>query len=106
MAKDYQTFREFYPYYLSEHANPVCRTLHFIGSLAMLGMLAAAIATANAWWLAGIPFAGYGFAWAGHFFFEHNRPATFTYPVFSLAGDWLMFYHLLTGRIPFAGPAK
>jgi len=106
MDRPYQTFREFYPYYLSQHTHTVCRTLHFIGSWVVLAMLATAIATGNAWWLAGIPLAGYGFAWAGHFFFEHNRPATFTYPVFSLIGDWVMFYQLLIGRIAFAGPAR
>lgn len=106
MTRKYQTFREFYPYYLSEHANPVCRTLHFAGSILVLIISAAAIITANAWWLAAIPFAGYGFAWAGHFFFEHNRPATFSYPVFSLIADWALFYHLLTGKISFTGPAK
>ena len=106
MDRPYQTFRELYPYYLSQHTHTVCRTLHFIGSWVVLAMLATAIATGNAWWLAGIPLAGYGFAWAGHFFFEHNRPATFTYPVFSLIGDWVMFYQLLIGRIAFAGPAR
>jgi hypothetical protein len=106
MDKKYRTFREFYPFYLSQHAHPVCRSLHFIGSGVALAMLAAALSTGNAWWLTGVPLAGYSFAWVGHFFFEHNRPATFTYPVFSLAGDWLMFYQMLTGRIPFQGSPR
>jgi len=106
MDRQYKTFREFYPFYLSQHMNRVCRTLHFIGSWAALAMLAAAIATGNAWWLVGIPLAGYGFAWVGHFFFEHNRPATFAYPAYSLLGDWLMFYQLLNGRISFTGSAR
>lgn len=101
MARHYKTFREFYPYYLSEHTNPVCRILHFIGSGLVLGFLAAAIVTGNAWWLAGVPLAGYGFAWIGHFVFEKNRPATFTHPFFSFIGDWVMFFQLLVGKIPF-----
>ena len=101
MKKKYATFREFYPYYLSEHTNPVCRTLHFIGSWLVLGIVGAAIVTGNLLWLIAIPFAGYGFAWVGHFFFEKNRPATFTYPLFSFAGDWVMFVQLLLGKIPF-----
>ncbi len=101
MEKQYKTFREFYPYYLSEHTNPTCRTLHFIGSWIVLGILVAAVVTGHLLWLLAIPVAGYGFAWVGHFFFEKNRPATFTYPLFSFVGDWVMFFQLLTGKIPF-----
>jgi hypothetical protein len=97
----FASFREFYPYYLSEHRNPTCRKLHFAGSSLVLGLILAAITTRNAWWLAAVPFAGYGFAWVGHFAFEKNRPATFTYPLWSLAGDWVMYWQLLTGKIPF-----
>ncbi|TAK93078.1 MAG: DUF962 domain-containing protein [Aquabacterium sp.] len=43
----------------------------------------------------------YGFAWVGHFRFERNRPATFTYPLYSLMGDWVMFWQTLTGKLPF-----
>ena len=106
MDKKYRTFREFYPFYLSQHANPVCRSLHFIGSCVALAVLAVAASSGNPWWLAGVPLAGYSFAWVGHFFFEHNRPATFTYPFFSLTGDWLMFYQMLIGRIPFRGSLR
>lgn len=95
----YRSFREFYPFYLSEHRNPTCRRLHFAGSWCALGFLAAAILAGNAWWLLGIPLSGYGFAWVGHFAFEHNRPATFRHPFYSLAGDWVMFWQILTGRI-------
>jgi hypothetical protein len=95
----YRSFREFYPFYLSEHSNRTCRRLHFVGSLLVLGFLATALASGNAWWLLGMPLAGYGFAWVGHFGFEHNRPATFRHPLYSLAGDWVMFWQILTGRI-------
>ena len=93
------SFREFYPFYLSEHRDPVCRRLHFAGTLLVLAFVAIAIATRNGWWLFGVPLAGYGCAWAGHFFFEHNRPATFTYPLYSLLGDWVMFKDILLRRI-------
>lgn len=101
MTKKYTTFRDFYPYYLSEHANATCRKLHFVGSALVLAALAMAIVTGNAWWFAVMPLAGYGFAWVGHFFFEKSRPATFTYPFYSLLGDWVMFFQLLAGKIPF-----
>ena len=95
----YSSFAEFYPYYLSEHANPTCRQLHFVGSWLVLGVIAAAAVLGNAWLLLLVPVVGYGFAWVGHFFFEKNRPATFRYPFYSLAGDWVMFWHILTGRL-------
>ena len=99
--RKYKSFRDFYPYYLSEHTNRTCRMLHFAGSWIVLSALAMALVSGNAWWFAAMPLAGYGFAWAGHFFFERNRPATFSYPLYSFAGDWVMFFQLLTGKIPF-----
>jgi hypothetical protein len=98
---EYRSFKEFYPFYLSQHANTTCRRLHFAGSLLVLAIFAYAVATANFLWLLAIPVAGYGFAWLGHFGFEKNRPATFTYPVYSLRGDWVMFFQMLTGKIRF-----
>ncbi len=106
MEKKYLTFRSFYPYYLSEHRNRTCRTLHFVGSTVVLAIVATMILT-QTWWLAWfiLP-AGYGFAWTGHFFFEKNRPATFTYPIFSFAADWVMYVELITGKIGFSPRAN
>ena len=98
-AGRYGSFREFYPFYLGEHQNRTCRRLHIVGSLCALSCLAAAIVQMQPWWLLGALFSGYGFAWVGHFFFEKNRPATFKYPFYSFAGDWVMFKDILIGRI-------
>ncbi len=98
-ARRYRTFRDFYPFYLSEHSHPVCRRLHFVGSWGVLGIVVAAIALGNPWLLLLAPVCGYGFAWVGHFVFEKNRPATFQYPLYSLMGDWVMFFEILTGRL-------
>ncbi|HET8898407.1 MAG TPA: DUF962 domain-containing protein [Rhodanobacteraceae bacterium] len=95
----YASFRAFYPFYLGEHRNRVCRRLHFIGSSLVLAIVVAAIATADWRWLWLAPVAGYGFAWVGHYFFERNRPATFTHPLYSLMGDWVMFTDILRGRL-------
>ena len=101
MEKRFQSFAEFYPYYLSEHLNPTCRKLHFAGTTLVLAIAVAMIATRQ-WWLGLLlPIAGYGFAWVGHFAFEKNRPATFTYPRWSLAADFVMYWQLLTGKIRF-----
>ncbi len=97
----FQTFREFYPFYLSEHANRVSRRLHFVGTALVLGIALVAIMTMRWQLLWLLPVVGYGFAWAGHFFFEKNRPATFRYPLYSLIGDFVMFRDLLTRRIRF-----
>jgi hypothetical protein len=94
----YRTFRDFYPFYLTEHANPVSRRLHVAGTtLVILALVAAAVAAD--WRLAvAAPVIGYGFAWVGHFFFEKNRPATFKYPGFSLMGDFRLWYETVTGQ--------
>ena len=97
----FKTFRDFYPYYLSEHADPTCRRLHFVGSCVVLVCLALAVAQRSGWWLLAALVSGYGFAWVGHFFFEHNRPATFRHPFYSFVGDWVMFRDMLAGRIKF-----
>jgi hypothetical protein len=99
MPARFATFAEFYPFYLSEHRHPTCRRLHFVGSTLVIGAVVVAAVTRNPWWLAAAPLAGYGFAWAGHFFFEKNRPATFTYPFYSLLGDWVMYKDILTRRL-------
>ncbi|XLZ68306.1 DUF962 domain-containing protein [Massilia sp. SR12] len=99
METRFQTFKEFYPFYLQEHANSTCRRLHFVGSSIVLLLVAVVMITGELKLLWLLPVVGYGFAWVGHFFFEHNRPATFQYPFFSLMGDWVMFRDMLTGRI-------
>ena len=100
-AKRYRTFAEFYPFYLSEHANRTCRRLHFVGTTLGLVFALHAFSTLNFWWLLAALACGYAFAWVGHFFFEHNRPATFKYPFYSFAGDWVMWKDHLVGKIRF-----
>jgi hypothetical protein len=97
----FRTFREFYPFYLSEHRNRVSRRLHFVGTSIALALAVAAVAT-QIWWLIGVAVVqGYAFAWVGHFFYEHNRPATFKYPGFSLMGDWRLWWEILSGKLRF-----
>ena len=94
----YGSLKAFFPYYLSEHRNPVSRVLHFTGTALIAFWIALALITGSAWWLLVIPLGGYGFAWVGHAFFERNRPATFEYPFYSLASDFIMFWRLLIGQ--------
>ena len=97
----YGSFREFYPFYLSEHSARTTRRLHFLGSMLGLICVALVFATGNAWWLLIGLAVGYGLAWFAHFVFEKNRPATFKHPLYSLAGDWVMYGQMLRGKIRF-----
>lgn len=94
----YRSFSEFYPFYIHEHSNRTCRRIHVIGTGLVCGVLITALVTRNPWWLLAAPLVGYGFAWVGHFFFEKNRPATFKYPLWSLMGDWRMFFETISGK--------
>jgi hypothetical protein len=100
MSAEYQSFREFYPAYLAEHKQSATRRLHFVGTLLVLVALGMALWTRDARWLVAAPVFGYGLAWIGHFVFERNRPVTFRHPLYSLAGDFVMFKDLLLGRLP------
>ncbi|MBL8644589.1 MAG: DUF962 domain-containing protein [Rhodospirillaceae bacterium] len=91
-------YNDFWPYYLREHGKPATRGLHYIGTaLALLCLVFGLLG--NAAYLIAVPFAGYGFAWVAHFFVEHNKPATFTYPGWSLYSDFRMFALAVTGRL-------
>jgi hypothetical protein len=94
-----QTFEEFWPYYLGEHRNAVCRLLHFAGSTLALLIVVAAALSAQPWLLVVAVVSGYAFAWVGHFFVEKNRPASFKYPLWSFAADWKMWSMILIGRL-------
>lgn len=97
-SRQFTNFAEFYPFYLSEHSNRTSRRLHFVGSALVLLILAYSLAGGRWQLLWLVPVVGYGFAWVGHFFFEKNRPATFRHPLYSLMGDWVMFFEILRGK--------
>ncbi len=97
--KRFTRFSEFYPFYLSEHQDRVNRRLHFVGSTLVLALVLFALLTQHWMLLCAVPFAGYGFAWVGHFFFEKNKPATFSHPLYSFMGDWVMYKDILTGKV-------
>ena len=97
---DPQTFEEFWPYYVSQHLDPTCRLLHFVGTTLALGCVAATPLVPPA--ILAAPVAGYGLAWIGHFAFEKNKPATWNSPkhaVWSLRGDFRMWRRIVTGTM-------
>lgn len=103
MEKEFKTLKDFYPYYLTEHNLGVCRTLHFIGTSIVIVFFIAFVSSLKFKYLMACPVAGYFFAWIGHFIFEKNRPATFKYPLKSLMSDFVMYWDMLTFKIPFTG---
>ena len=96
---DFKSFSEFYPYYLREHSNLVCRKLHFLGTCGVIALMILFFFTGSVSLLIFLPLVGYGFAWFGHFVFEKNRPATFKHPFYSLLGDFRMFWEILIGKV-------
>jgi hypothetical protein len=104
--QSFKSFSDFYPFYLNEHRNKISKLVHFIGTCGIIILLLIVATTGRLNLLWFVPICGYGFAWIGHFFFEKNRPATFKYPFYSLRGDFLMFWHLLTGQLSFADNAQ
>lgn len=98
MAQRSASYAEFWPYYLREHARPRTRSLHYIGTALVFALLIAG-ALINPWAFAAVPFAGYGFAWFAHGAVEHNKPATFTHPWWSLISDFRMFFLAVSGRL-------
>jgi hypothetical protein len=94
-----RSLKEFYPFYLSEHRNSTSRILHFSGTGLVILVLITALLLQKYRLLWLIPLVGYGFAWVGHFFFEKNKPATFRYPLYSLASDFIMFGDIIRGKV-------
>jgi hypothetical protein len=96
-----RTFAEFYPLYLAEHSNRICRRMHFIGSSLSLACLVMLLLTASLSYLFYALLCGYGFAWLGHFVFEKNKPASFKRPLFSFMGDWVMYKDMWAGKVSY-----
>lgn len=99
--REYNSLKEFYPFYLTEHQNTTSRVLHFVGTTGVFVVFFWSLFTLTWWGFILVPVVGYGFAWVGHYFFEKNKPATFQYPGYSLASDFILYFQLLTGKEKF-----
>ena len=94
-----ETFEEFWDYYVGEHTDPNTRRLHFLGTTAAMACFAGGLLTRKRWLLLLAPLLGYGTAWISHFFIEKNKPATFSYPLWSLQADLVMWWKTATGSM-------
>ncbi len=94
----FAAYADFWPFYLREHSKPLTRGLYYVGTALVIGLLIYGVA-ADAWAFVALPFAGYGFAWTAHGLVEHNKPATFTHPWWSLISDFRMFGLFVTGQL-------
>lgn len=99
MASKIETFEAFWPFYLGEHSRGLTRLIHVAGTGVGILLLLLAIITQNWWLLLAALVSGYGFAWVSHMLVERNRPATFTYPLWSLIGDLRMFWLFCQGKL-------
>jgi hypothetical protein len=95
---DIRNFADFWPYYVRAHSRARTRVLHAIGSVLALVILGSSFLT-TLWMLIAVPLVGYAFAWYAHFFVEHNKPATFGHPFYSLAADYRMLFLMMAGRM-------
>ena len=93
-----RSFADFWPYYVRAHSRPRTRILHACGSLLALACIVLGI-TVSAWFFLAAPVIGYAFAWYGHFFVEHNKPATFGHPFYSLIADYRMLFLMMAGKM-------
>jgi hypothetical protein len=93
------SYAEFWRVYLAAHADPRTRGMHYLGTAFAVAAIVIAGLLQDWRWLVAAPIAGYAFAWFGHFVFEHNRPATFGHPAWSLLSDFRMLGLFLSGRL-------
>jgi hypothetical protein len=98
MDVQFQSFEEFWPFYLKAHDSRLNRLLHMIGTLLGLGLLFYGLFSFLPFFILLAFVLGYGLAWIGHFLIEGNHPATFKFPIWSFMGDLKMTYLILKKR--------
>ncbi len=99
MDRHFASYDEFFLHYLRQHREPQNRLLHACGTALGLLVLIASFILHHPWFALLFLPVGYGFAWFGHFVFEHNQPATWEHPWWSFVSDFRMLALMLTGKL-------
>jgi hypothetical protein len=97
--KHFGSFEEFWPHYVRAHSKKTNRRLHFVGTTLGVACVAGGVLWRKPLLLAAGPILGYGISWIGHFVFEKNIPATFSHPLWSLKGDFIMWRKIANGTM-------
>ncbi|MBA3631402.1 MAG: DUF962 domain-containing protein [Acidobacteria bacterium] len=97
--KRIENYHEFWDFYVREHSEPLTRYLHFIGTSLGIILLVWFIVRGTWYYFPLCLIVGYAFAWISHFFVEHNKPATFKYPLWSFISDYKMVWFMITGKM-------
>ncbi len=99
MKKQFESFEEFYPFYLSQHTHPINRLLHVVGTAFTISYTLKFLFTGR-WYFIPIAFLiGHALGRAGHFFIEKNKTADVEYTLYNFMADWRMFYDVIRRRI-------
>lgn len=93
------TFEQFWPYYVGAHRDPINRMLHYVGTTCGVLSAVVGVLALSPGFVLLAPVLGYGPAWVGHLLVEGNRPATWTYPSWSLRADFRMLALGLQARM-------
>ncbi len=93
------TFDEFLPDYLAAHADRRTQVVHAAGTASALAIATYALVARKPKMLLAALAAGYIPAWASHLAIEGNVPKTFTAPLYSLRGDFVMAWRLVRGKL-------
>jgi len=101
MGNKFESFEEYYQFYLSKHTKPINKFFHLLGNVSTIAFVVSVfVFNLSLWWLLLTPFVVYPLAVVGHLLFEGNMPAFFSSnPLYAKMADWRMMFEWLTGKI-------
>jgi len=100
-AADPESYREFWPYYLSQHLHPMTRLVHAAATTTAIVTGVTALVRRKWEVLAASPLLAYGPAFSSHWIWEKNNPVVLGKgnPVWAARADLEMVFKVFTGAI-------